>query len=311
MSKFVTDTPSAAPSTMLLAVALKLPEPDAAKAEAYFQRALRLARRRQAKSWELRAATSLAHLWRDQGKVQQARELLAPVYRWFTEGFDTRDYSLPDKAALQPSNCTSLSRVFKRSDKRVWTACSVRSIMGLNAIAALRGDETAKAPSPTIAPKTDTPPEDRAERRQVTVMFSLVNSTALSALMDPEDLREVISAYQKCVAETVRRFGGFVAQYMGDGALIYFGYPEAHEDDAERAVLNIARHSTSAATGWLSSSNRSANSSRAGSTDDGVAGSLSIVASRSAAARSNATAFLSSPRKRATIPAAAKRWTST
>jgi len=54
--------------------------------------------------------------------------------------------------------------------------------------------------------------------------------------MDPEDLREVISAYQKCVAETVQRFGGFVAKYMGDGALVYFGYPQAHEDDAERAV---------------------------------------------------------------------------
>ena len=80
-------------------------------------------------------------------------------------------------------------------------------------------------------------PEDRAERRQVTVMFSdLVGSTALSARMDPEDLREVISAYQKCVAETVSRFGGFVAKYMGDGVLIYFGYPQAHEDDAERAV---------------------------------------------------------------------------
>jgi class 3 adenylate cyclase len=68
-------------------------------------------------------------------------------------------------------------------------------------------------------------------------MFSdLVGSTALSASMDPEDLREVISAYQKCVAETVRRFGGFVAKYMGDGVLVYFGYPQAHEDDAERAV---------------------------------------------------------------------------
>jgi class 3 adenylate cyclase len=54
--------------------------------------------------------------------------------------------------------------------------------------------------------------------------------------MDPEDLHEVISAYQKCVAETVRRFGGFVAQYLGDGVLVYFGYPGAHEDDAERAV---------------------------------------------------------------------------
>ena len=76
-----------------------------------------------------------------------------------------------------------------------------------------------------------------AERRQVTVMFSdLVGSTALSARIDPEDLREVISAYQKCVAQTVQRFGGFVAKYMGDGVLIYFGYPQAHEDDAERAV---------------------------------------------------------------------------
>jgi class 3 adenylate cyclase len=78
---------------------------------------------------------------------------------------------------------------------------------------------------------------DTAERRQVTVMFTdLVGSTALSARMDPEDLREVISAYQKCVAETVQRFGGFVAKYMGDGVLVYFGYPQAHEDDAERAV---------------------------------------------------------------------------
>src|SRR6516164_4231624 len=68
-------------------------------------------------------------------------------------------------------------------------------------------------------------------------MFSdLVGSTALSARMDPEDLREVISAYHTCVAETVQRFGGFVAKYMGDGVLVYFGYPRAHEDDAERAV---------------------------------------------------------------------------
>jgi class 3 adenylate cyclase/predicted ATPase len=79
--------------------------------------------------------------------------------------------------------------------------------------------------------------KDTAERRQVTVMFSdLVGSTALAARMDPEDLREVISAYQNCVAETVRRFDGFVARYMGDGVLVYFGYPRAHEDDAERAV---------------------------------------------------------------------------
>ena len=69
------------------------------------------------------------------------------------------------------------------------------------------------------------------------MMFSdLVRSTALAARMDPEDLREIVSAYQKCVAETVGRFGGFVAKYLGDGVLIYFGYPHAHEDDAERAV---------------------------------------------------------------------------
>ena len=68
-------------------------------------------------------------------------------------------------------------------------------------------------------------------------MFSdVVGSTALSGRMDPEDLREVISAYQKCVAETVQHFRGFVAKYMGDGVLVYFGYPHAHEDDAERAV---------------------------------------------------------------------------
>jgi predicted ATPase len=66
-------------------------EPDAVEAEVYFERALAVARTQQAKSWELRASMSLARLWRDQGKVQQARELLAPVYGWFTEGFDTRD----------------------------------------------------------------------------------------------------------------------------------------------------------------------------------------------------------------------------
>ena len=76
-----------------------------------------------------------------------------------------------------------------------------------------------------------------AERRQLTVMFcDLVGSTPLSTRFDPEDLREIVGAYHRCVAGTVARFGGFVAKYMGDGVLIYFGYPEAHEDDAERAA---------------------------------------------------------------------------
>jgi class 3 adenylate cyclase/predicted ATPase len=107
----------------------------------------------------------------------------------------------------------------------------------LDAIATLRADGDAKATPPRAAAATNTPSENIAERRHVTVMFSdLVGSTAMSGRMDAEDLREIISAYQKCVTETVRRFGGFVAKYMGDGVLIYFGYPQAHEDDAEQAV---------------------------------------------------------------------------
>ena len=110
----------------------------------------------------------------------------------------------------------------------------------LDAISALRADASGKTPSVDAATTSSAPsahPEDRAERRQVTVMFSdLVGSTALSGRMDPEDLREVISAYQKCVAQTVGRLGGFIAKFMGDGVLVYFGYPHAHEDDAERAV---------------------------------------------------------------------------
>jgi class 3 adenylate cyclase len=107
----------------------------------------------------------------------------------------------------------------------------------LDAIAALRVDASAKPAPPDTLPATDRTAKDTAERRQITVMFSdLVGSTALSARMDPEDLREVIAAYHKCTAEIVRRLGGFVSQYLGDGVLVYFGYPQAHEDDTERAV---------------------------------------------------------------------------
>src|SRR5215813_7502968 len=106
----------------------------------------------------------------------------------------------------------------------------------LRAIADLKGVDASTTPAAPVAPAA---PRllDAAERRQVTVMFAdLVGSTALSACMDPEDLREVISSYQTCVANTVRHFSGFVAKYMGDGVLVYFGYPQAREDDAERAV---------------------------------------------------------------------------
>src|SRR4029077_12923363 len=87
------------------------------------------------------------------------------------------------------------------------------------------------------APTPGAPAQVDAERRQLTVMFcDIVGSTALSTSHDPEDLRELIGGYHRAVAETVGRFDGFVAKYMGDGVLIYFGYPQAHEDDAERAV---------------------------------------------------------------------------
>src|SRR5262245_19715535 len=106
----------------------------------------------------------------------------------------------------------------------------------LRAIANLKDAESTSAVAGASLP-AGPPWLDAADRRQVTVMFAhLVGSTALSARMDPEDLREVISAYQNRAAETVHRFDGFVARYMGDGVLVYFGYPRAQEDDAERAV---------------------------------------------------------------------------
>src|SRR4029434_11239796 len=81
------------------------------------------------------------------------------------------------------------------------------------------------------------PPSLEAERRQLTVLFcDLVDSTALASQLDPEDLREVVRAYQAICAEVIQRFDGYIAQYLGDGLLVYFGYPQAHEDDAQRAV---------------------------------------------------------------------------
>src|SRR5262249_24843755 len=105
----------------------------------------------------------------------------------------------------------------------------------LAALAAL--GEGASPASPAAPAPLPSSAAAEAERRQLTVMFcDLVGSTPLSTRFDPEDLREIVGAYHRCVADTVGRFGGFVAKYMGDGVLVYFGYPEAHEDDAERAV---------------------------------------------------------------------------
>jgi class 3 adenylate cyclase len=120
----------------------------------------------------------------------------------------------------------------------------------LDAIAALRGagagPPTMASPAAQTAPLAPataaTAPSEAgaaggAERRQLTVLFcDLAGSTALSARLDPEDLREVMAAYHRAVAEAVRKKGGYVAKLLGDGVLAYFGWPEAHEDDAERAV---------------------------------------------------------------------------
>ena len=107
----------------------------------------------------------------------------------------------------------------------------------LDAIAALRADANTKVPLSDTLPTIDRSPKDAAERRHLTVMIcDLVGSTALSARLDPEDLRGVIGAYHTCIAEVIGRYQGIIARYMGDGVLVYFGYPQAHEDDAAQGV---------------------------------------------------------------------------
>ena len=97
--------------------------------------------------------------------------------------------------------------------------------------------ESASMPPSSARPPAEPRGDNGAQRRQLTVMFcDLVGSTALSAKLDPEDMQRVISAYQGCIAEVVGRHRGMIARYMGDGALIYFGYPRAHEDDVEQAL---------------------------------------------------------------------------
>src|SRR2546426_6019098 len=96
---------------------------------------------------------------------------------------------------------------------------------------------TSDAPRTSVLPAPVAPPSPDAERRQLTVLFcDLVDSTVLASQLDPEDLRTVVRAYQATCAEVIQRFDGHIAQYLGDGLLVYFGYPQAHEDTVQRAV---------------------------------------------------------------------------
>jgi class 3 adenylate cyclase len=117
----------------------------------------------------------------------------------------------------------------------VWVGAST------TASASVRAAMTPSAPQGDKAVPAERPGAGRdrpeAERRQLTVLFcDLVDSTALASQLDPEDWREVVRAYQQASAEVIGRFDGYIAQYLGDGLLVYFGYPLAHEDDAQRAV---------------------------------------------------------------------------
>jgi class 3 adenylate cyclase len=156
------------------------------------------------------------------------------------------------------------------------------------------------APAPAQAAISVSPAE-RAERRQLTVMFcDLVGSTALSARLDPEDLRGIIDAYHRCCTGLIERNGGFVAKYMGDGVLAYFGYPKAHEHDAEHAVQ--AGLCLVEAVPKLETTAGSPLQVRLG-----IATGLVVVAISSARVRPRSRR---SSAKRRTLPLGSKRWPS-
>ena len=137
--------------------------------------------------------------------------------------------------AFRDNELTGLRRLTAEDLRELGIASIGHRRRLLDAIAALRDRQPTAGAPPAPVPATTAAGE--AERSQLTVMFcDLVGSTPLSARLDPENLRGIIGSYHRCGAETVESFGGFVARYMGDGALVYFGYPRAHEDDAERAT---------------------------------------------------------------------------
>jgi len=155
------------------------------------------------------------------------------AYRILKRRFDLNDEDLEDlKADLIDAKRVAVDEEGK---VLVWTGASL-----------VPGSKFQVSSSPLPDPSTQHPDTRRqtldsarpeAERRQLTVMFcDLVGSTTLSTQLDPEELREVIRAYRETCAAAISRFGGYLAKYIGDGLLVYFGYPLAHEDDAQRAV---------------------------------------------------------------------------
>lgn len=149
----------------------------------------------------------------------------------YAETFARNEITLQDLPLLSDADLRELG--LPMGPRRRLLAAMAPSTTSATTAIAGAGPENPVATDP--APQVDA--ARRAERRQLTVMFcDLVGSTDLSEKLDPEDLREVVRAYQKTAEDVIHQFGGHIAQYLGDGLLIYFGYPVAHEDDAQRAV---------------------------------------------------------------------------
>jgi class 3 adenylate cyclase len=158
------------------------------------------------------------------------------TYRLLKRQFQLDDDTLGDLLAeLRYAHREAIS---EDEQGMVWTgAAAVLPTLPPPALQPFQPSVSQEAPAPQADGTLTTPQASDAERRQLTVLFcDLVDSTRLASELDPEDLRAVVRAYQETCAKVIARFDGHIAQYLGDGLLVYFGYPLAHEDDAQRAV---------------------------------------------------------------------------